>query len=36
MYDLPEIEHKAKYVVTDSVVRGECALFERKPDKKSA
>ncbi|MFL5339774.1 MAG: ATP-dependent Clp protease ATP-binding subunit ClpX [Gemmataceae bacterium] len=36
MYDLPEIEHKAKYVVTDSVVRGEKPLFEKKQDKKSA
>ena len=36
MYDLPEIEHKAKYIVSDAVVRGEIPLFEQKQDKKSA
>ena len=40
MFELPEIEAKGKYVVTDAVVRGEAPLFEKKPpapaDKKSA
>jgi ATP-dependent Clp protease ATP-binding subunit ClpX len=37
MFELPEIEHKGKYIVTDSVVRREQALFEQKQiDKKSA
>jgi hypothetical protein len=39
MYDLPDIESKGKYVVTDAVVRGEAPLFEKKPPvegKKSA
>ena len=38
-YELPDIEAKGKYVVTDAVVRGETPLFERKApatDKKSA
>jgi ATP-dependent Clp protease ATP-binding subunit ClpX len=37
-FELPDIEPKAKYVVTDAVVRGEKPLFEQKPspDKKSA
>jgi ATP-dependent Clp protease ATP-binding subunit ClpX len=37
-YELPDIEAKAKYVVTDAVVRGEAPLFGGKPasDKKSA
>jgi len=37
-YELPEIEQKGKFVVTDKVVRGEHKLFEKKPatDKKSA
>ncbi len=37
-YELPEIEQKTKYVVTDKVVRGEQKLFEAPPapDKKSA
>jgi ATP-dependent Clp protease ATP-binding subunit ClpX len=37
-YELPDIEAKSKYVVTDRVVRGEVPLFEKKPaaDKKSA
>jgi ATP-dependent Clp protease ATP-binding subunit ClpX len=38
-YELPDIEAKSKYVVTDAVVRGERPLFEQKPptpDKKSA
>src|SRR5207237_9605758 len=29
MFDLPEVEHKGKYVVTDAVVRGEEKLFSR-------
>jgi ATP-dependent Clp protease ATP-binding subunit ClpX len=38
MFELPEIELKGKYLVTDSVVRGESPLFEKPPtpDKKSA
>jgi ATP-dependent Clp protease ATP-binding subunit ClpX len=38
MFELPEIEGKGKYVVTDAVVRGEQPLFEKRPpvDKKSA
>ena len=38
-YELPDIDAKTKYTVTDAVVRGERPLFERKaggPDKKSA
>ena len=38
MFELPDIETKGKYIVTDEVVRGEASLFEKKPatDKKSA
>lgn len=38
MFDLPEMEAKEKFIVTESVVRGEKPLFEKKPpaDKKSA
>jgi ATP-dependent Clp protease ATP-binding subunit ClpX len=38
MFELPDIELKGKYTVTDAVVRGEKPLFEPKPttDKKSA
>jgi ATP-dependent Clp protease ATP-binding subunit ClpX len=37
MFELPDLESKGKYVVTDQVVRGEKSLFETKPaDKKSA
>jgi ATP-dependent Clp protease ATP-binding subunit ClpX len=38
MFDLPDVEDKGKYVVTDAVVRREKPLFEKKvaPDKKSA
>src|SRR5437764_4179943 len=38
MFELPEMETKGKYTVTDKVVRGEVPLFEKKPatDKKSA
>lgn len=35
MYELPDIESKGKFVVTDSIVRGEKTMFER-PIKKSA
>ena len=37
MFDLPDVEEKGKYIVTDAVVRREKPLFEKKiPDKKSA
>ena len=38
MFELPDIESKGKYVVTEQVVRGEVPLFDKKPtsDKKSA
>jgi ATP-dependent Clp protease ATP-binding subunit ClpX len=37
MFELPEIDHKGKYVVTDSVVRREMPLFDlNQIDKKSA
>jgi ATP-dependent Clp protease ATP-binding subunit ClpX len=38
MFDLPDVEQKGKYVVTDAVVRREQPLFEKAvtPDKKSA
>jgi ATP-dependent Clp protease ATP-binding subunit ClpX len=38
MFELPDLDPKGKYTVTDKVVRGEQALFEKKPivDKKSA
>src|SRR5436190_5221659 len=39
-FELPDIEGKGKYMVTDAVVRGEVPLFDKKPvppaDKKSA
>jgi ATP-dependent Clp protease ATP-binding subunit ClpX len=37
-FELPDTEHKVKYVVTDAVVRGEVPLFDKKAatDKKSA
>jgi ATP-dependent Clp protease ATP-binding subunit ClpX len=36
-FELPDIEAKGKYVVTDAVVRGETPLFDKKhSDKKSA
>jgi ATP-dependent Clp protease ATP-binding subunit ClpX len=36
-FELPDIESKAKYVVTDAVVRGESSLFgEKTIDKKIA
>ena len=31
MFELPDMEPKAKYIVTDAVVRGETPLFEKKP-----
>jgi len=38
MFELPDMDPKGKFVVTDAVVRGEKPLFEQKPttDKKSA
>jgi ATP-dependent Clp protease ATP-binding subunit ClpX len=38
MFELPDIEFKGKFTVTEPVVRGEQPLFEKKtaPDKKSA
>lgn len=38
MFELPDLEHKDKYIVTEAVIRGEKPLFELKPtaDKKSA
>ncbi len=37
MFDLPELESKGRYIVTEDVVRGHKPLFENKqPDKKSA
>jgi ATP-dependent Clp protease ATP-binding subunit ClpX len=38
MFELPELEQKEKFIVTESVVRGQQPLFEKKasPDKKSA
>ena len=38
MFELPELEVKGKYVVTDAVVRGEAAMFVNTlpADKKSA
>jgi ATP-dependent Clp protease ATP-binding subunit ClpX len=38
MFELPDMEPKGKYVVTEQVVKGEKALFEKQqqPDKKSA
>jgi len=35
MYELPDMEHKGKYIVSESIVRGEKPLFEN-PVKKSA
>ena len=37
MFELPDLEPKGKFIVTDAVVRGEVPLFEKKPpaDKKS-
>ncbi|MBI3823477.1 MAG: ATP-dependent Clp protease ATP-binding subunit ClpX, partial [Planctomycetes bacterium] len=36
MYELPEIEVKGKFIVTEPVIRGEASMFEKKPEKKSA
>lgn len=40
MYDLPDLEHKGKHIVTEAIVKREKPLFERpvteKADKKSA
>src|SRR5438093_8373899 len=38
MFELPEMETKGKYIVTEKIVRGEQDLFDKKPvvDKKSA
>jgi ATP-dependent Clp protease ATP-binding subunit ClpX len=36
MYELPEMETKGKFLVTEAVIRGEQSLFEKKIDKKSA
>jgi ATP-dependent Clp protease ATP-binding subunit ClpX len=39
MFELPDLETKSKYLVTEAVVRGEVSLFEKKTgttDKKSA
>ena len=30
-YELPDLEAKGKYVVTDAVIRGERKLFEKEP-----
>ena len=36
MYELPEMEHKGKHIVSAAVVRGEKPMFEIPPAKKSA
>ena len=36
MYELPEIETKGKFTVTEPVIRGTESMFEKKIDKKSA
>lgn len=41
MYELPEMDTKGKFTVTEAVIRGESSIFEKKPapppvDKKSA
>src|SRR6478735_4730123 len=36
MYELPEMEHKGKHIITPDIVRGERKLGEKKPGKKSA
>ena len=36
MFELPDLENKGKFSVTDQVIRGEKQLFEKKPGKKSA
>jgi ATP-dependent Clp protease ATP-binding subunit ClpX len=36
MYELPEMEPKGKFIVTEAVIRGEQSMFEKKIDKKIA
>src|SRR5262249_44238057 len=36
MFDLPDIEPKGKFTVSEAVVRGEAAMFPKPLDKKSA
>jgi ATP-dependent Clp protease ATP-binding subunit ClpX len=36
MYELPEMEIKGKFTVTEAVIRGEQSMFEKKIDKKIA
>jgi len=36
MFELPDIETKGKFIVTEGVVRGDQPLFEKRPEKKSA
>jgi hypothetical protein len=31
MYQLPDLQQRGKYVITEEVVRGEVGLFDRKP-----
>jgi ATP-dependent Clp protease ATP-binding subunit ClpX len=31
MYQLPDLQERGKYVITEEVVRGEVGLFDRKP-----
>jgi ATP-dependent Clp protease ATP-binding subunit ClpX len=31
MYQLPDLQERGKYVITEEVVKGEVALFDRKP-----
>ena len=31
MYQLPDLQHRGKYIITGEVVRGEVGLFDRKP-----
>jgi ATP-dependent Clp protease ATP-binding subunit ClpX len=36
MFELPEMEVKGKFIVTEGVIRGEQSMFEKKIDKKIA
>ena len=36
MYELPDLEAKGKYNVSEAIVRGEKPMFEKRPEKKSA
>ena len=36
MFELPDMEHKGKFTVTEDVVRGERKLFEKKPPARRA